>query len=48
MLKSVFKSVKYNIFKFLIEKVYILFETYIFPIYLYKEPVIKPFYNTYM
>ena len=36
MLQTVLKSVKYNLFKFLIEKVYILLETYICPIYVYK------------
>ena len=37
MLKTVLKSVKDNIYKFLIEKVDILFETYIFPRYFYNE-----------
>ena len=39
MLKTVLKLEKYNIFKFLIEKVDILFEIYIFPRYCYKERV---------
>ena len=44
MLKTVLKPIQYNIFKFLIEKVDFLFETYIFPIYFfYKEPVLKAF-----
>ena len=34
--KNRFKIIKYNIFKFLIEKVDILFETYIFPRYFDK------------
>ena len=53
MPKTVLKSVKYNIylniFKFLIEKIDILFETYFFlDIFFYKEPVLKIFFNTYM
>ena len=49
MLTTVLKSAKYK-FKFLIEKgiIYILFETYIFPRYCYKEPILKVFVNTYM
>ena len=46
MLKSVLKLLKYNIFKFLIEKFDILFKTYIFHRYFYKEHVLKLFFLT--
>ena len=45
MLKTVLKSVKYNIIKFLIEKVDILFENIFFLDICYKEPALKAFFK---